>query len=138
MTANTKADQFILRSTQSDLRLEITNLRGEYLTARLESRYLSAGVDVCTYTDSHGLLNMLERLTRYERPWKDEEVWEGIERDLVIGARCSSLGAVTFRIELRQFRGEEDWRLTTELVTEMGMLPNIASAARAFFGPSPY
>ena len=130
-------ETLVIKSTQSSLKLVVSDLRDEYFTATISSPYLTASADVCTFTDSHGLPNLLERLAGHDTAWQGEETWEGIEGNLKLTASCSSLGAVKFTIQLRDFPGEV-WQANTELNTEMSELAGIAADARKLFGPSPY
>lgn len=132
-----KRDVFTIKSRESDLRLIVSDVKGEYFTVTVVSNQLTATRNVCTYTDSHGFPNFLERLSLYEKPWDGEESWNGIEGEFKIFGSCSSLGVVTFRIQLVYY-GRENWRVETELKTEMGQLLEIAHLARRLFGPSPY
>lgn len=129
---------FAIKSTESDLKLVLSELNGEFFTSRLVSEHLSALRVVCTYTDSHGLANLLERVSKREKPWDGEEYWEGIEGDFRLSVSCSSLGVITFMIRLTHYGIGENWKVETELKSEMGQLPEIARSARVFFGPSPY
>ena len=135
--SETESDTFIIRSTATSSKLTISDFTGECFTATLISENLSAIVLVWPITDSHGFPNLLDRLARYDKPWDGEESWAGLEGDFKFSASCSSLGSVTFKINLRHF-GSEGWTVDTELRTEMGELQGLASASRLFFGPSPY
>ncbi len=127
-----------IKSTVSDLRLEIYDLKDEFFTARIVSNHLTSIREVYTYTDSHGFPNLLERLALQRGPWEGEEIWEGIEGDFTFGASCSPLGKVTFRIRMASCFLDEEWSIESLLITELGQLKEIAKDARRFFGPSAY
>ncbi|CAN5346683.1 hypothetical protein BH10ACI2_BH10ACI2_25450 [soil metagenome] len=131
-------ETFTISSVESDLRLEFSEIKGEFLTVRLHSKHLTAFRKITTFTDSHGIPNLLEKLSLLEKPWDGEEGWEALEGDFAIFASCTRLGSVSFRIQLRGYSEAEDWRAETILLTEMGQLKKIARSAWNFFGPSPY
>jgi len=127
-------DSFVIASVKSPLTLTISEVKGESFLVSLSSPFLSATRGVYSYPDSKGISDLFQQIARSERPWEGQVSWESIEGEFRLSASCSSLGSVTFDIRLRQFNGEEDWDVETDLLSELGQLPNIATNARRLFG----
>ena len=90
---------------------------------------------VWAYTDADGLCQLFSRLGEYSRPWTGLEIWESIEGDFRLSAACSSLGSVTFSVEMAGLQGApEEWRVSASLVTEMGRMQELSAGAHRFFG----
>jgi hypothetical protein len=126
-------DSIVIASVKSPLTLTISEIKGESFYVSIDSPFLSASRGVYSYPDPKGISNLLQEIASNEKPWEGEVIWESLEGEFRLGALCSSLGSVTFAIRLRQFSGEEDWNVETELVSELGQLPKIATDARRLF-----
>lgn len=110
---------------------------GEYFRVELKGFEVSASTQVWAYTDANGLNQFFQALGCLERPWQGERSWASIERDFSLAATCTSLGSVTFRVELRGSQGApEEWRVEAGLVTEFGQLEGIAKNSEGFFNAS--
>jgi len=129
--------EFRIKSSDTDLELVLSDIQGDYFKAQIVSKFLNTSRVVWAYTDAYGFADLMENLAAHEKPWTDIKRWESIEGEFKFSAACSRLGKVTFEIELSHYGSAEEWALKTQLNTELGQLPRIAKAARAFFGASP-
>jgi hypothetical protein len=104
------------------------------LHVALKDFEVSASADVWAYTDADGLNKLFQELDGLESPWRGERSWASIEGDFSLFATCTSLGHVTFRVEMRGSQGApEEWRVNAGLVIEFGQLEQIARSSNAFF-----
>jgi len=129
--------EFRIKSSDSDLELILSDIQGDYFKARIASDHINSVREVYAYTDAYGLADMMESLASHEKGWPDIRLWETIEGEFKISAKCSKLGKVTFEIEFSHFGYAEEWLVKTKLNTELGQLPRLAKSTRAFFGKSP-
>lgn len=134
--AGVAMSDFQIRSSETEATLLFSGIRGDYFTVVL-SGPVNASRDVWAYTDSHGLADLFEWMASQSKPWNGSEGWESIEGELKIYASCTILGAVTFDIEMKHLGIAEEWRVVTQIKSEFGQLPSLATKARSFFGPSP-
>lgn len=130
-------DSLVIASVKSPLTLTISEIKGESFYVSLDSPFLSASRGVYSFPDPKGISNLLQQIASNEKPWEGEVSWESLEGEFRLGASCSSLGSVTFKIRIRQFNGEEAWDVDTELVSEFGQLSKIATNAERLFRTIP-
>jgi len=128
---------FKIQSARTDMKMAFSSIEGDYFTVRLISDRVSATRKVWGYTDSYLLADLFEWLASQERPWADRQSWESLEGELKVSAACSSLGAVTFEVELSEYGTAEEWHVSTQICAEFGQLPAYAKQVRKFFGKSP-
>ncbi|WP_425280003.1 DUF6228 family protein [Holophaga foetida] len=125
---------FSIRSNTSDRELVFRDLSGEYFTADLRGNDLRAAQAVCTYTDPLGLVRFFETLAAWEQPWRQPFEWRSLEDEFSISATCSPLGEVLFTVSISGQPGApEEWQASFSITSELGLLPSIAKAAKAFF-----
>lgn len=125
--------EFTILSSDSSNALRFSNLEPEYVTVELAG-IVSASVRVCTYTDELGILNWVNKLASYSRPWKSEISWHSLEGQFSISARCSSLGSIAFSFQLSDMHGHlEEWKVTSSIISDFGQLPHLAEQAKRFF-----
>jgi len=129
-------NKFIIKSVESDLKLILSDMQGEYFKVQLESERINAIHEVWAYTDAYEFSGFMNDLAAQDKPWSGVKSWGSIENDFVLSAKCSSLGQVTFEVELSKFGSSEEWQVKTHIVSEFGQLPNLAKSAKAFFGAS--
>lgn len=129
--------EFTIISNDSDLRLTLSNVKGDYFTAQVISNRLSAQISVWAHSDSYGFADLFDWLAIQDKPWDGEQYWQSLEGEFKVGARCSSLGVIVFTVYFEQFGGDENWKIETEIRSEMGQMPELARTARIFFGKSP-
>lgn len=123
----------VIQSNTSDRILTLSNRRDEWFTATLSGNPQVA-IDVSTYADEFGLLDYFRKLGRYRKAWEGEIVWSSLENDFQLSAFCSSLGQVTFILNLSGFPGgEEEWSVTVGISTELGQLTAMAKQAKQLF-----
>lgn len=130
-------NEFVIKSSDSDLKLILSDIKGDYFKVSLVSNHLSAFREVWAYTDAYGFADLLEYISSLQKPWEDTVSWGSIEGDFKISITCNILGKVKFQIELSSTGEDEDWFIKTYLNTELGQLESLAKAARKFFGSSP-
>jgi len=126
--------EFCIKSVDSDLRLVFNNFNGVYFTVHLVSIYLTVVRKVWVFSEPCDFPDLIESLASYEKPWKGVRRWESLEREFMFSATCNIRGNVTFEIELVHYDIAEYWLVKTQLNSEFGQLPNLAKAARSFFG----
>ena len=130
---------FTIKSTRSDLKLVLSEIKGDYFTASLESSYLNATLKVYSYhysPNAVGFAEFMEWIGGQDRPWDGSNDWQSLEGEFAVSAECSALGTVTFDVKFSHFSGAEDWKVNTKLMSELGQLPGLAKSARTFFGES--
>jgi hypothetical protein len=111
---------------------------GESVHIELKGFEVSANINIWIYTDANGLNKFFQELSCFQKPWQDRRVWTSIEGDFVFSATCSSLGSITFYVELRGLQGApEEWRIEAGVVAEFGQLVQIAENAAVFFNAQP-
>lgn len=82
--------------------------------------------------DAASLTNFFLTLGEQQRPWQGQRTWESLEGDFNLTVTCSSLGAITFRVELRGLQGApEEWRVIVGIEFEFGQLARLADEAAA-------
>ena len=90
-------------------------------------------ISLYTYGASDGFGAFFATLAAQKTPWSEPILWEPLERDMSLEARCDPVGHVEFRLTLREGRNADDmWELTARLEVELGMLPSVAAAAETF------
>jgi len=124
---------FAIKSAQSDATLKFVDFDGDSFTVELRGSEVSAVRRIWGYTDCQPLVNVLHCLARQERGWQDSAEWRSIESDLILQFRSDSRGHVFIDIQMRRSYGEEQWRLTATIQTELGQIPKIAADAASFF-----
>jgi hypothetical protein len=125
---------FEISSNVSARKLVFSQRRGDSFLVELLGHGLNASLTVSAHTDAMGLLKWLERLAEYHAPWKGEDDWQTLEGEFRISAQCSVLGSVHFQVHLWGLPGaREEWRVSAGLESELGLLPDVAVAARQFF-----
>ena len=129
--------EFTIKSNNSDLCLRLTNVKGDYFTAQVISNRLSAHISVWAYSDSYGFADFFDWLAIQDKPWDGEQCWQSLEGEFKVAATCSSLGVIMFKVYFEHFGDDEDWKIETEIRSEMGQMPELARTARIFFGKSP-
>ena len=123
-----------IHSTASRRELVFSQHKNDYLHVELKGLEVSASAAVWAYTDADGINDLFQELGGLEVPWQGERSWISIEGDFSLFATCTSLGSVTFRVEIRGSQGApEEWRVNAGLVVEFGQLEQIARSSNAFF-----
>lgn len=130
-------NEFTIKSSDSDLKLVLSDIEGDYFNAQISSSHINAKRKVYAYTDAYGFANLFEYLASQTKPWDGKESWSSLEQEFEFTASCSTLGTVTFTIELSHYGCVEEWSVKTEIKSEFGQLPSLAKSAREFFGESP-
>jgi len=130
---NKEINLFAIQSTISNRKLTFSNHDNDYFFVEISGN-ISASVNVWAYTDASGLIYMFNELASYDKPWKDIKSWESIEGEFKISASCTSLGAVTFEVEIKDLQGApEHFELDAGIETEFSQLQKIAKNASIFF-----
>ena len=125
---------FSLRSINSDRELVFSECGPDYFTIELRGFHVRSVKRVYIYPGARDFAGYFSSLAAHRYPWKGVEAWESPEGDFKLGATCSTVGHVSFLIEIREkFGGPEEWELSAVLATELGQLPAIAKEADALF-----
>ena len=128
--------EFRIKSSDTDLELILSDIKGDYFKVHLVSAHLQAMREVWAYTDAYGFADLFKYLASKEKPWEGEETWQSIEGEFKFSATCNHVGKIKFVIELNHFGCTEEWQAKTEINSEFGQLPHLAKKAREFFGES--
>ncbi len=106
----------------------------DYFTIELRGSSARSIRRVYTFPGARDLARFFSKLAAYHQPWEGVESWESPEGEFKLSSSCSTVGHVSFQIEIREkFGGPEEWELSAVLATELGQLPVIAKEADAFF-----
>ena len=128
--------QFTIKSCNSDISLVLSNIKDDYFDVHITSSTVNVIRTVYAYTNAYLFADLMEHLASFDTPWLEIETWGSLEGEFKFTATCDSLGHVTFNIDLRKFTGSEDWSVVIDIASEFGQLPQLAKAARSFFGES--
>ena len=128
--------EFCIKSSLSEIELRFFNPQGDYFSVEIISPIIHAVKEVWAYIDAYTLADLLEALASQDKPWENSESWESLEKEFKLLATCTTLGQVTFEIELNQVESIEEWRIRTQLRADFGTLPMIAKSARTILGES--
>ena len=72
--------EFRIQSSDSDLALVLSDIRGDYFGVSVESRRLSGICEVWGYTDAYGFADLLEFLAAQTQPWQGEKTLALVRR----------------------------------------------------------
>ena len=123
-----------IESSNSDARLEFSELKGEYFRASLHSSSHTAHMRVSTYTDPFGVVRLFKEAASDWRGWAGEKFWETLERDFRLTMTCNSTGHISLQVYISHDCGNPDpWRLHAELGIEAGQLGSAAKNIELFF-----
>lgn len=130
-----EAPSFSIKSNSTDKELRFFGA-GEYsFSVALRGAEIYAIREVYCPLGSSGFVQFFTQLATHERPWAGAESCASIEGDFSLSAHCSPLGVVTFSVTIHgPFGVAEEWQLSSQLTSELGQLPRIASSAKHFFG----
>ena len=122
-----------IHSSNSSRTLRIHAPVASYVTVAMEGHEISGVVQVWAETgEVEGLAKFFGELGSLDAPWKSARAWESIEGDFKMSATCSSLGAVTFLVNMSGLLGAaEEWHLHAGIGTEFGQLSRLAVEAEA-------
>jgi len=128
------SESFSIKSSQSDRELVFSQFDEDYFYVALKGR-ITGAIKVYGYAPhTHDLLQWFKMLGGNKKPWSNEIAWESLEGELRLSATCSALGEVSIYVALIDQQGaDEESRIQTALVTELGQLPNISKSAIRFF-----
>ena len=85
----------------------------------------------CYMSDNLG--DYFSDLAQSWKGWSGEKVWQSIERELRLGAKCDSLGHITLSYCLSSGYVECPWSVTGSILLEAGQLERIAVEAVEVF-----
>ena len=124
-----------IESSNSDTRLEFSQLKGEYFRASLHSDSHSANMRVSTHTDPFGVTRLFNEAASDWRGWSGEKYWESLEGDFRLALTSGSTGHIGLKVFISHDCGNPDpWRLNAELGIEAGQLESVALNIERFFG----
>jgi hypothetical protein len=125
---------FSIRSSSTAKELRFLNAANFCFSVELRGAEIYAVREVYCPPGSTDFAGFFARLASHERPWDGVQSCESLEGELALSAQCSPLGVVTFSVRIRgQIGVQEEWQLTSDLVSDLGGLPRIAAAAGHFF-----
>lgn len=125
---------FEIRSVSSSKVLRLRDRKDFGFFVELEAYDVTARTQVWSFKDDDGLVSWLEKLASHQLPWDGAEEWMAYERNFALSATCRAGGLVIFVVKLdTNFGGSEAWRVSAELNSELGQLPDLAKAADRFF-----
>ncbi len=101
---------------------------------RVTDQNLVAAVPVYAgYAPAHPVPLFTEMAQKWSA-WSGELVWQSLEGELTIRSSRDRVGHVFIRVELRSGQMPEDWRVSANVLAEIGQLESIARRAKSFFG----
>lgn len=120
-----------IRSSSSNRTLRISGERSDYLQVELLGFRIFAASSVWIETgDAASLVNFFIALGEQQRPWQGQRTWASLEGDFNLSVTCSSLGGITFQVELRDLQGApEEWQVIAGIEFELGQLARLAEDA---------
>jgi hypothetical protein len=120
-----------IRSTSSNRTIQINEANGSSLSVELTGYPVTAVSEIWVETgDVFALMSFFIELGQLQSPWQGAKKWTSLEGDFCVSASCSSLGAVTFDIELCGLQGApEEWRVKVGIESELGQLEQLARDA---------
>ena len=125
----------LIESSNSDTRLEFSELKGEYFRAALRSDSYTANMRVSTHTDPYGVVRLFKEAASDWRGWSGEKYWESLEGDFRLALSSGSTGHIRLKTFISHDCGNLDpWRLNAELGIEAGRLESVAQDVEQFFG----
>ena len=120
-----------LKSVNSDVELEFSNVRGDLFDFRIQARDHSAAQEIDTYSDAGGVARLFSEAAREWRGWSPAKVWESLEGELRLQLTINRTGHVTLAVRLQSNQGTRDaWCVESSIALEAGQLEAIASEAR--------
>ncbi len=120
-----------IHSTSSGRELCIRRGHDGYFLAELQGHHVTALAEVWIDDDPQSLGRFLSELGDLDHPWVGQREWSSLEGDLVFAITCTSLGAVTFNVQLAGFTGApEEWHVAVGIETEFGQLTRIGLQAK--------
>src|SRR2546425_9319376 len=123
-------DTLRLKSSNSDVAMEFSNVDGDYFRVSVVARDHSAIRPVYAYTDAHGIARLFAEAARDSNGWHGPKVWESLEGELRMELTMDRLGHVALRVRIRSDAGGRDpWEHDAELALEAGQLEAIARDA---------
>lgn len=124
---------FSIESLISNNKIIFDELDGNDCIVKLDGDIITS-LELSIFTDPYGISNLFKELSSYEKAWEGQKSWESIERDFLISVSCSKLGKVFINIIMDKWiTTEAKWKISIDLVTEMGQLPEVAKSAERFF-----
>jgi hypothetical protein len=120
-----------IRSTSSNRALQIGEGGGNSIPVKLTGFPITAVTEVWAETgDVSALADFFVNLGKVRSPWQGTRTWESLEGDFRLSVTCSSLGAVTFQVQLRGLQGApEEWHVESGIESEFGQLEQLAKDA---------
>lgn len=121
-----------IHSSSSNRTLQISE-RSDYLQVELLGFPISVATSIWIEAgDAASLVDFFIALGEQRRPWQGQRTWESLERDFSLSVTCSSLGSITFQVELRGLQGTpEEWQVIAGIEFELGQLERLAADAAA-------
>jgi len=128
------SESFSIDSSQSDREIVFSRYDDESFYVGLKGRVIGT-IKVYGYAPhSHDFSYWFEILGANSKPWTNEIVWESLEGEFKISATCSTSGEVFIKVAFIDLHGaDEECRIQTALVTELGQLQKISHNAKRFF-----
>jgi hypothetical protein len=134
-------DEFIIKSSVDDLRIEFFDRLPESRTSPIDSfvvkvtRYdlFTATKVWAGYTSSHPAEWFCE-LAESWRGWQGERQWESMEHELRLVATNDRRGHIALGIQLRSGFSDYDWSVAATIMVDAGQLEGVAKHAVSFFG----
>jgi Family of unknown function (DUF6228) len=124
-------DTLRLKSLNSDVAIEFSEVDGDYFSVAILAHDHSAARRVCAYTDAHGIVRVFAEAARDWKGWDGPKAWESLEREFRMELTMDRLGHVALGVRIRSDPGGPDpWEHHAELAMEAGQLEAIARDAK--------
>ena len=136
-------DSFLIRSASGTGAVEFfertpadSRLRIERYQVRITDQDLSAVGRVYAAEFDTTPAPLFAQMAASWRGWHGELIWEALDGELSLRCTQDRTGHVSIRVVLRAGPSERDWRVETTIMTEAGLLDELARGAESFFGRS--
>ena len=124
-----------IKSSNSSTILKFSDINGNYFRVSIINIDYSATIIVWGYTDTDGLVDLFESMSKNWRGWDDDKMWwNSIGCNFSITCKNDKKGHITMSIQISNDKDQmESWDLKTELVVDSCQLDLIAKEAKEFF-----
>lgn len=119
-----------IKSSNSDTTLKFHYVNNSTFIVSYSRLENNIGLRVYSHSKDKELIKFFHLLQDIDSPSKQPLTWSSLEGEFKIQGSCDSLGHVTLTIHLRELIATpEEWTFTGRIVTDYGLLRQIANDA---------
>jgi hypothetical protein len=124
----------IIKSANTEAKLEFSEVGNEYCTVTFSSVSLSASHRVWFYTgDCERLVSLFMEMAENWTGWEGAKTWAAVEADFNLSCTSDKLGHIALAVELVGRDAPELWSAKFNVEVEAGQLEKIANEMKALF-----